>query len=300
MLLEEFVEGARLHNRDPVAQSDLLIKKLRAETPETIIDLYRQAMKSASEIHEKWQGRPEPQALFASQQVSNQTGPARDPFPGVPPLMGRFPERLPIDYDQWIRGWCLFQVLTGNVPVPEDHFAPRPDWPAFLEYFTGMTGIRSMPHDFQTAYERSSDIPWPFCPREEDPEFLIYLEQSEHAPHRVQLYRTAAREVAMDLNASAQWREWWLSGPLRSLEFGISETHALYPGATAMHTGDTPTYTRIKKLGLTVMGTLTPNLDRIVQTEEADIPRLILKDLTVLFHKVHTKYGFTKDLPQTE
>jgi hypothetical protein len=36
MLLEEFVEGARLRNRDLGAQSELLIKKLCAETPETI------------------------------------------------------------------------------------------------------------------------------------------------------------------------------------------------------------------------------------------------------------------------
>ena len=42
MDLQDFVAEARLWNRDPGPQSNALVKKLRAESPETILDLYEQ------------------------------------------------------------------------------------------------------------------------------------------------------------------------------------------------------------------------------------------------------------------
>ncbi|WP_323959375.1 hypothetical protein GC088_12685 [Arthrobacter sp. JZ12] len=300
MRLEDFVEEARLWNRDPAPQSDALVKKLRSLAPETIIDLYQQALQRASDVYEEWNARPEPRALFTAKHVDDQGSSPQDPFPGAPPLLGRFPKSVPSDYEQWIRGWCLYQVLAGNTPVPDDQFEPRTGWPDVMEYFTGMIGIKSFHHDFQSAYERSTDTLWPLSPREEDREFLIYGEQREHAPYPVQLYRATAREVTMDLNESATWRRWWLSGPLRSLEFGIAETYALYPGATAMHTSATPTSTRMRKLGLTVTTTVIPNLDRILEAGEADVRQLVITDLDVMFHKVHNKYGFTVELPKAE
>jgi seryl-tRNA(Sec) selenium transferase len=67
-----------------------------------------------------------------------------------------------------------------------------------------------------------------------------------------------------------------------------------------MHTGDSPTTTRIRKVGLTVRGTITPNLDRILETDEGDMRRLVIQDLTALLLKVHKKYGFTAELPKAE
>ena len=81
------------------------------------------------------------------------------------------------------------------------------------------------------------------------------------------------------------------------LEFLIAASFRWYPGAAAMHTGDTPTSTRMRKLGLTLTGTIMPNLDRILETDENDIRRLVIEDLAVLFGKVHKKYGFTDDMP---
>ncbi|WP_461186778.1 hypothetical protein [Arthrobacter sp. Z4-13] len=302
MDLEVFVQEARLWNRDPGPQSDALIRRLRAENGETIIDLYEQALRSASQVFLEWESRPEPKALFEAKMAAAESGPF-DPQkfdPTAPPMLGRQPdEREPYSYEQWLRGWCLYQVLVGNVPTPEGHFLEHPDRPAMFDFFMGMIG-NGMHADFRDAYERSTDTLWPLAPREDEPRFLEYGEQLEHAPYRVQLYRATAREVTMDLNASAAWRQWWLSGPLRSLEFSISESHSWFPGAAAMHTGDTPTTTRIRKVGLTVRGTITPNLDRILETEEQDMRRLVIQDLTALLLKVHKKYGFTAELPKAE
>lgn len=54
MDLEVFVQEARLWNRDPGPQSDALIRRLRAENGETIIDLYEQALRSASKVFVEW------------------------------------------------------------------------------------------------------------------------------------------------------------------------------------------------------------------------------------------------------
>lgn len=67
-----------------------------------------------------------------------------------------------------------------------------------------------------------------------------------------------------------------------------------------MHTGDTPTSTRMRKTGLTVTGTIAPNLNRILETDESDIRRLVIQDLTVLLRKVHKNYGFTGYMPEAE
>jgi hypothetical protein len=300
--LEVFVQEARLGNRDPGPESDMLIRKLRTQSGETIVDLYEQALESASQLYVQWQFRPEPRALFEAQEVTDAgIDPARpqDPDPTAPPLLGRYPEPTPYTYEQWLRGWCFYQVMVGNVPPPEGHFLDHPDRPAVFDYFLGMSGNR-MHWDFQEAYERSTEKLWPLKPRENQTEFLDYIEQREHAPYRVQLYRAMAREVAMDLNASEVWRGWWLSGPLRTLEFSIAESRRWFPGAAAMHTGDTPTSTRIRKRGLTVTGTVTPNLDRILETAEQDMRRLVVEDLSGLLLKVHKKYKFTTELPEAE
>lgn len=42
MDLTDYVQGAKLWNRDPGRQDALLTRKLRAEGPETILDLYEQ------------------------------------------------------------------------------------------------------------------------------------------------------------------------------------------------------------------------------------------------------------------
>jgi hypothetical protein len=299
--LEVFVQEARLENRDPGPQHNALVKKLSSESADTIVDLYNQALKKASQVFMQWESRPEPKGLFEAKTAGAESGPF-DPQkfdPSAPPMLGRRPETTqPYSYEQWLRNWCLYQVLVGNVPPPEGHFLEHPDRPAMFDFFMGMIG-NDMHAAFQEAYERSTNTLWPYTPRE-DEDFLDYAEQLEHAPYGVQLYRATAREVEMDINASEAWRKWWLSGPLRSLEFSIAQSHRFYPGAAAMHTGDTPTSTRMRKVGLTVIGTITPNLDRILETDEHDMRRLVIQDLTMLLLKVHKTYGFTAELPEAE
>lgn len=166
MDLEVLVQEARLWNRDPGPQSDALIKRLRAENGETIIDLYEQALQKASHVFLQWESRPEPRALFEARMAAAESGPF-DPQksdPTAPPFLGRQPEEPePYSYEQWLRGWCLYQVLVGNVPPPEGHFLDHPDRPAVFDFFMGMIG-NAFPHDFQEAYERSTDTLWPLAP----------------------------------------------------------------------------------------------------------------------------------------
>lgn len=302
MDLMDFVADARLWNRDPGPQHDALVKKLSSQSADTITDLFEQAQHSASQLFMQWEARPEPRALFeAKTAVAAESGPAspQDFDPAAPPLLGRLEEPQPFSYEQWLRAWCLYQVLVGNVPPPEGHFLEQPDRPAMFDFFMGIIG-NALPDAFEEAYERSTNTLWPLKPRENEPRFLEYAEQLEHAPHRVQLYRATAREVTMDINASEAWRQWWLSGPLRALEFGIAESRALYPGAAAMHTGSTPTSTRMRKKGLNIIGHITPNLDRILETGEPDIRQLLVTDLNVLLRKVHEKYAFTRQMPEAK
>ncbi|GAB12889.1 hypothetical protein ARGLB_028_00140 [Arthrobacter globiformis NBRC 12137] len=301
MDLRDFVAEARLWNRDPGPQSNALVKKLRAETPETILDLYEQLIRRAAALFQVWSSRPEPRAFFDAHRARKKGKRPQDPDPLAPPLLGRFSEPVPVSYDEWLLGWCYHQVLVGNDPPPSDfHFVNHPDRPSFLEFFEGMNG-RSLLFDFQNAYERSTNRLWPLTPREKDREFLQYLEQREHAPHRVQLYRATAREATIDINASEEWRQWWLSGPLRALEFSIAESQRLpYPGAAPMQRGDTPTSVRMRKTGLTVTGTITPNLDRILDTDEPNIGQLVMTDMAVLLLKVHQKYAFGREMPEAK
>lgn len=298
MDLRDFVAGARLWNRDPGPQSNALVKKLRAESPETILDLYEQLTRRATVLFEEWRRRPEPRAFFDAHRARKKGKRPQDPDPSAPPLLGRFPEHTPIGYDEWLLGWCYHQILVGNDPPPSDyHFADHPDRPAFLDFLQGRIG-GSLLIDFQNAYESSTNTLWPLAPREKDQKFLHYLEQREHAPHHVQLYQATAREVTMDINASEEWRQWWLSGPLRALEFSIAESQYVpYPGASPMHRGDTPTSARMRKLGLTVKGHITPNLERILETDEPNIRQLVTADLAVLLRKVHQKYSFEREMP---
>lgn len=46
--------------------------------------------------------------------------------------------------------------------------------------------------------------------------------------------------------------------------------------------------------------TITPNLDRILETDEHDMRQLVIQDLTVLLLNVHKKYGFIGELPKAE
>lgn len=301
MDLRVFVENASLANRDPGVQSAKLVKFLKAESPETILDLYEQLMQRAAVLYEVVSPRPEPRALFDAHSAPVEDAVPQDTDPAAPPFLGQhYPEAVPISYDEWLLGWCYHQILVGNDPPPWDyHFVDHPDRPVFFDFFQGMNGSALL-HDFQDAYERITNTPWPLAPREKDRQFLHYLEQLEHAPHRVQLYRATAREVTMDINASKEWRQWWLSGPLRALEFSIAESHRWYPGAAAMHTGDTPTSTRIRKAGLTVTGTITPNLDRILETDEQNIRQLVTADLAGLLLKVHQKYSFDREMPEAK
>jgi hypothetical protein len=282
-----------LANRDPVVQSTRLVKLLSAEAPATIIDLYEQAIQRASVLFQDWTRRPEPKALFDAHFVPVTGGDPREYDPSAPPLLKHRPEPVDLSYETWLRGWCFHQVLVGNDPPPLNyHFLAHPDRPAIFDFFEGMVG-KGLMGDFQEAYERSAEALWPLAPREQDREFLSYLEQDEHAPYRVQLYRATAREVARDMNASPSWRQWWLSGPLRRLEFAIVESHQMRKKTEG-------TTTRIRKRGLTVIGDVIPNIDRILETEEADIRQLVVEDLRVLLLKIHKKYGFTRELPTAE
>jgi hypothetical protein len=299
MDLKVFVAEARLANRDPGPQSNALAKRLRAESPETIIDLYEQATQRASALFKHWAGRPEPKALFDAHFVA-ETGNPQEFDPTGPPYLNFRPERAEMSYESWLLAWSFHQVLVGTDPPPADfHFVEHPEHPAIFDFFEGMAG-NGLKYAFQDAYERSTETPWPLAPRDADRKFISYTEQLEHAPYRVQLYRATAREVEMDMNASPEWRQWWLSGPLRLLEFDIAESRSLYPGALAMHTGDTPTSTRVRKSGLTVTGTIFPNRDRILETEERDIRQLVVEDMTILLRKVHQKYRFTRELPEAK
>ena len=67
-----------------------------------------------------------------------------------------------------------------------------------------------------------------------------------------------------------------------------------------MHRGDTPTSTRMRKTGLTVTAIITPNLDRILGTEEPNIRELVMTDLAVLLLKVQQKYGFSGQMPKSD
>ena len=202
MDLQDFVAEARLWNREPGPQSNALVKKLRAESPETILDLYEQLIQRGAVLFRDWSHRPEPRAFFDAHRARKKGKRPQDPYPSAPPLLGRFPEPVPISYEEWLLGWCYHQVLVGNdPPQPDFHFVNRPDRPGFLGFFEGMND-RSMLIDFQNAYERSTESLWPLAPREKDREFLQYIEQREHAPQRVQLYRATAREATMDINAS--------------------------------------------------------------------------------------------------
>ena len=301
MDLKVFVEEARLGNRDPDVQSTRLVKFLRTQSPETMLDLYEQLMQRAAVLHEVVSSRSEPRALFNAHSAPQEDEVPQDTDPGAPPFLGHhYPRADPMSYDEWLLGWCSHQVLVGNDPPAWDyHFVDHPDRPVFFDFFQGMNG-RALLHDFQDAYERSTNTPWPLAPREKDPQFLHYLEQLEHAPHRVQLYRAMAREVTMDINALEEWRQWWLSGPLRTLEFSIAESHSWFPGAAVMHTGETPTSTRMRKAGLTVTGTITPNLDRILETDESNIRQLVMADLAILLLKVHQKYSFGRQMPEAK
>lgn len=300
MDLRVFVENARLANRDPGVQSARLVKFLKAESPETILDLYAQAMRYASTLFQDWVHRDEPKALFDEHDVPEEEEP-QDPDPTAPPLLGRYPASEPLNYDEWLLGWCFHQVLIGNNPPPTGyHFKDQPYRPAFFDFFQGMIGNANMHNDFQVAYERSSETLWPLAPREKDRQFLIYGEQREHAPAKVQLYRATAREVTMDINASEEWRQWWLSGPLRAVEFSIAESHSWFPGEAAMHTGDTPTSIRMRKTGLTVTGAITPNLDRILESDEPNIRQLVTADLAGMLLKVHQKYSFDREMPEAK
>lgn len=298
MDLEVFVQEARLWNHDPGPQSALLIRMLRAEDAETIMDLYEQLQGRAAAVFEQWSPRPEPRDLFELRAALARASDVNLIGEDSAPPLGRQPEPKHFEYEQWLRGWCLYQVLLGNFQPPEGHFREHPDRPAAIDYIEGMLG-NAVPLDFQAAFERSTETLWPFVRREDAAEFLVHNEDLEDAQYRVRLYRARAREVTMDLNASPAWRQWWLGGPLRVLEFRIARS-AWYPGAAAMHTGDTVTSTRMRKLGLTVTATIMPNLDRILETDESHIRRLVIKDLTVLLRKVHKKYGFTGPLPEPE
>lgn len=65
-----------------------------------------------------------------------------------------------------------------------------------------------------------------------------------------------------------------------------------------MHTGDIPTSTRMRKTGLTVTGTITPNLDRIL--DEPNIRQRVTADLAGLLLKVHQKYSFDREMPEAK
>lgn len=66
MDLTEIVQGAKLWNRDPGPQERLLIRKLKAEGPETILDLYEQMQWRTVEVYDQWLPRPEPRERFES------------------------------------------------------------------------------------------------------------------------------------------------------------------------------------------------------------------------------------------
>lgn len=159
------MQEARLWNHDPDPQSALLIRKLRAENAETIIDLYEQLHRRAAAVFEQWSPRPEPRDLFelrtALALASDLNRIGEDP---APPL-GWQPKPKPSEYEQWLWGWCLYQVIVGNFEPPEGHFREHPERPAAIDDIEGMLG-NAVPLDFQAAFERSTETLWPFMPRE--------------------------------------------------------------------------------------------------------------------------------------
>lgn len=287
MDLYNFVRISGLAGRDTDVASDRLVKLLRSETPDTIVGLYQEVSDNTEELYNQWIDRSEAWAAFnatAPAKAANIKNATNDPFPGAPPLLGESEDdgSEGFSFEEWLRGWCLYQVLTGNDEPNLDH--PEP-----IDFFEGCWGTGHI-YDFQDAYERLTGTFWPFKPREEDAEFLSYLEQREYGPYRVQLHGARAREVTKALNSSDVWRQWWLSGPLRTLEFEFVESHQ-------MNTGTTPTSSRIRKVALTVKGIITPNIDRILETEEENIRSLAASDLESLLRKVSKKYEFAQEPP---
>lgn len=160
MDLKEFVQRAKLWNRDPGPQEALLIRKLKAEGPETILDLYEQMQWCTVEVYDHWYPRPEPRERFESHKRAAQaTNANRIGAPAAPD--GFSPESDFPTYEQWLRNWSRYQVLTGNYPPADNHF-DDPSRPSVFDYFEGFIG-NAFPYAFRVAYEGTTDTPWPYA-----------------------------------------------------------------------------------------------------------------------------------------
>lgn len=159
MDLTEFVQGAKLWNRDPGPQEALLIKKLKAEGPETILDLYEQLQWRTSEVYDHWYPKREPRERFESHKHAAQaTNAKRIGDPAA--VAGPPPEGDTPTYEQWLRNWSRYQVLTGNYPPADNHFED-PSRPSVFDYFEGFIG-NAFPFAFREAYKATADTPWPY------------------------------------------------------------------------------------------------------------------------------------------
>ncbi|SDI69543.1 hypothetical protein SAMN04488693_1192 [Arthrobacter subterraneus] len=159
MDLEDFVKKAKLWNRDPGPQMALLNRKLRAEKPETIVDLYEQMQRCSSDVYDRWYPRPEPRARFEEHlhaaRATNAKRIGHDPAASTGPVA----QTETFTYEIWLRNWSHYQVMTGNYPPADDHFED-PSRPSIFNYFEGFIG-NGFPPAFKEAYEGISSTPWP-------------------------------------------------------------------------------------------------------------------------------------------
>jgi hypothetical protein len=59
----------------------------------------------------------------------------------APPL-GRQPELKPVEYEPWLWGWSLYQVIVGNSEPPDGHFREHPERPAQRHGGNGGSAVR--------------------------------------------------------------------------------------------------------------------------------------------------------------
>lgn len=281
----------RLARKDPGAKQHALSKFLLAQEPESIVQLHEAVRHAAERIRSKWQDREGPRRLFESQMsmaAASGTGRAG----GAPPMVGSFTPSAGPSYDEWLWGWCIHQVLLGKLDPEDGHFDNGLPPLQIIDYFEGMMGPGLL-DGFRDAYEERTGQPWPLKPRL-GVAFLFYQEQQEHSLEAIQRYRASFRELTDHINGSKEWRTWWLSGPLPSLEFGIVETHQMLEG-------NGPTEISVSRTGLAVTAVITPSRDRIANANGDHGGRAVAtEDLLYLLEQVSSNHTFDLEMPQLD
>ncbi|WP_323959361.1 hypothetical protein GC088_12610 [Arthrobacter sp. JZ12] len=291
MDLQEMAKKTRLARRDPGAKQRALSKFLLAQEPESIVQLHEAVTEAAERIRSKWQDREGPRRLFESQ-MSMAFASGNGRAGGAPPMVGGFTPSAGPSYDEWLWGWCIHQVLLGNLDPEDGHFDNGLPPLQIIDYFEGMMGPGLL-DGFRDAYEERTGQSWPLKPRQ-GVAFLFYQEQQEHSLEPIQLYRASLRELTAHINGCKQWRTWWMSGPLTSLEFGIVETDQMLEG-------NVPTEISLSRTGLAVTAVLTPSRDRIANANgDHDVRAVAAEDVLQLLEEVSSNHSFDLKMPQLD